>query len=356
MLKPFASRLIALICLFSPALLLGDEPTTTFAPGDAFPSEGLPDQWVRGTAIKSLENGTAYLITLWSPHGFNKPAPGNYVQSAIAELGEHPRLKTIALFATPGIDPEWLDRRLSLPSQQNAIPLADANDPESAVARLWTSRLSNSVNTIVVRDQQVVWAGNGYDLDAEELQPFLTEEFSYEASLKAKETRNAHIRHQLTLISKDYPAALQAKDSARADAILKELDEDPDLHPFIGMRLYDALTGQALQAEKPVEALGFTEQMMERYPNEKSVQSWAHKTINNNDSLVELGQALSARAALRVAQLRHDRVSQAWWRAAADHFLKAGDKQSALTTLEEAEKHSESYQRLLRYQAASKAN
>ncbi len=328
------------------------EKPAPFAAGDAFPIDALPTTWLRGEPVRSMEPGITYVITRWNTRGF-RIAPGHNIADTLAEIGPHPRLRPIVIFEGDTIPREKLDRLLAYPSHRNTLPLADATAADNPTSRLWLPRMADSdLNTVVVRDARVVWAGNGFDLEPETLTPFLTEEFNYEKYASEKTARDARIQVQVKLILKDYPAAVRAKDTQRADAILAELKAEKNLHPFIGMRLYDALFQRALTAGDIPGALAAMQAMVDAYPNDKGVQSWAHKVINSSEPVLEPGQAQAGRAAARVAELRDDPISIQWWRSAAKHFLNAGDKPAALTALESAEKSSDTYKKLQTYLAA----
>lgn len=351
------------VALFSTAISTAAEPAasakttakaTAFKAGDPFPTEGLPTTWLRGKPVRSMDNGIAYVITRWNTRGF-RVAPGHNIVSALEEVGSHPRIQAMVLFENDDIPREKLDRLLAYPSHRNTLPLADATVPENLAAELWLSRMMGSrINTVVVRDGRVLWAGSGFDLKKETLLPFLSEKFSYEQYEKDQAAYKARLQELMQLIMKDYPAAMQEQNTARADAILEELKAEENLHPFIGMRLYDALFQRELNAKDIPGALATMQAMVDAYPNEKGVHSWAHKVINSCEPTLLPGQAQSGRAAARVAELRDDHISIHWWRSAAEHFLKAGDKPAALAALESAEKASKTYKRLQTYLAAEK--
>ncbi len=330
------------------------EQPASFAAGDAFPIAALPTTWLRGEPIRTMEPGITYVITRWNTRGPGA-APGYNLTKTLAEIGPQPRLQPLVIFAGDDIPREKLERLLAYPSHRNALPLADATVADNLTSRLWLPRMAKSdLNTVVVRDARVVWAGNGHDLGPETLTPFLTEDFDYEKYTAEKAVRDARIQVLATLILKDYATALREGNTERADAILAELKAEPNLHPFIGMRLYDALFQRALTAGDIPGALAAMHAMVDAYPDEKGVQSWAHKVINSSEPVLAPGQAQAGRAAARVAELRNDAASIQWWRAAASHFLNAGDKPAALAALESAERSSETYKKLQTYLAAEK--
>ncbi len=335
-----------------PSEVAAEQIPAAFAAGDAFPIDALPTLWLRGEPIRSMEPGIAYVITRWNTRGF-RAAPGHNLTDTLAATGPNPRLQPIVVFSGDTIPREKLERLLAYPSHRNTLPLADASAADNPASRLWLPRMAKSdLNTVVVRDARVVWAGNGFDLEPETLAPFLTDDFDYQQYTRDKAARDARIKVLATLIIKDYPAALRAKDSERADAILAELKAEKDLHPFIGMRFYDALFQRALTAGDIPGALAAMQAMVDAYPNEKGVQSWAHKVINSSEPVLQPGQAQAGRAAARVAELRDDAVSLQWWRSASNHFLNAGDKPAALAALESAEKSSATYKKLQTYLTA----
>ena len=331
--------------------------TTAFEPGDAFPADGLPSQWLRGTPVTKFEPGIAYVITLWNTRSLGKLAPGGKVIDEINEIGPNPALKSIVLLISDPISDEALKKRLSYPSQTNDLPLADVRQSDSPTAKLWLSRMSGpNLDTFVVRDGRVVWAGGGYDLKTEDLRTFAAEDFNYDTYLAAKTASDDRTRELSSLILKEYGEAVKAGNTDRADAIIAELQAEKNLHPFLGMRLYDALCQKALEINDVPAALGTMQAMADAYPQEEAVQSWAHKMIVNSEPMFALGQAQAGRAAAKVAELRNDGASIRWWRAAADHFLAAGDKEAALAALESAEKSSQSYKDLERYRAGAKSS
>lgn len=331
-------------------------PAPPFMAGEEFPLEGLPTKWLRGATIASMDPGIAYVVTRWDTRG-RRVAPGHNIIRPITEVGPHPRLQGLVLFAGDDISTERLERRLSYPSQQNDLPLADARSTDNPTSRLWLSRMATpDINTVVVRNARVVWAGNGFDLEAEALRPFLVDDFDYKKYVAQKAQSDALAKKQLNLIVKEYPAAARAGEKERVDAILAELQATENLHPFIGMRLHDALFQRALEADDIPGALATMQAMVGAYPESKEVYSWAHKVINSSEPVLQPGQAQAGRAAAKVAELRNDHVSIHWWRAAAEHFLKAGDKKAALEALEAAEKSSDTYKKLQTYRGVKKSD
>ncbi len=235
------------------------------------------------------------------------------------------------------------------------LPDLARNDPEASVRLAALRRIDDlsllgdrmrQANTLVVRDGRVLWVGEGGDLSADTLKPFLKPGFDYDTHVKEKAAYDARTGELLALLVKGLPAASKANDEAKVAEILETLEKEPNLHPFLFQRLRDTKCGIAFGKGDIAGAVAEMQKLADKEPDNAATQSWVHKVIMSTEAMNKPGIKLAAEAAARVAQLKEGDMARAWWEASAEHRLALGDKAAALAALEEAEKQSDPYRRL----------
>ncbi len=325
------------------------EAEAPYKAGDAAPAGLLPAVWVRGEPVKAFEPGVTYVIATWNTVGGHAFAPGYNLRRALEPLKGEKSLRTFIVFLNDDIAADKLAKRLARPSQQTPFPLGHATPGsvcEKAFARLRGGDRMRQANTLVVRDGRVLWVGEGGDLSADTLTPFLKPGFDYDTHVKEKAAYDARTGELLALLVKGLPAASKANDEAKVAEILETLEKEPNLHPFLFQRLRDTKCGIAFGKGDIAGAVAEMQKLADKEPDNAATQSWVHKVIMSTEAMNKPGMKLAAEAAARVAQLKEGDMARAWWEASAEHRLALGDKAAALAALEEAEKQSDPYRRL----------
>jgi len=327
-----------------------------FGPGDPFPVEGLPADWVRGEPVRRFEPGVAYVIAFWNTRTWGKRAPGYNIENSVASFANHPRLKCLVLYAQDDLPREKLAVRLGYPSQQTPFPVGMANKPDDPAVRLWLARMPRDErgmghNTLVVRDGIVLWTGDGTDLSAETLAPFVAAEFDFKIWQEQRAASDARIKELWNVLAKEVPAADEAGDTACGEALLDTLEAEPNLHPFLYQRLRDHRAMRALKRGDVAGALAEMRKLAVKYPDDKRAQSWVHKVVSQVPELRDPGTTLCAEAAARAGELTGGDAGAEWLQVAAGHWQTAGDDAKALAALEAAEKMTTRYRRLEAYRA-----
>lgn len=331
----------------TPAAATADAP---FKSGDSAPAALLAAPAVRGEAPTAFKPRETYVITTWNTVGGHNFAPGYNIARTMAKLPADTAVCPLVVMLDDDITPEKLAKRLARPSQQSPFPvirLTPGTEAERTYARLrGADSKQDETNTLVVRDSRIIWLGSGHNLDDGTLKELTATGFDYDKYIVAKAAYDARTKELMNLFFKELPAADKAGDTAKVEAGLTLLENEPNLHPFLYQRLRDARCMIAMEKGDIPTALAEMQKLADKYPNEDAVQSWVHKMVTTNEPLTKLGSALAAAAASRVAQLRKGENAAEWWQAAAEHLQSIGDKAGALAALEQAERQSGPYRRL----------
>lgn len=361
----FSASLLAAACAraevpSAPASSVADEAAEVepFKAGESAPAALLAAPALLGEPAKSFEPGVAHVITLWNTVGGHPFAPGYNLTRALSGLPAGAPVRPLVVMSGDEIAPEKLAKRLALPSQKTPyamIRVSRGSEAERAYARLKGSPGSERVNTLIVRDGRIVWVGEGHNLESDALVAFTKPGFEYERYVVEKAAYDARTKELLTLFVKELPAASKAGNAARAEEILATLENEPNLHPFLYQRLRDTRCFQAVDKGDIPGALAEMRKLAEKYPDSASTQAWVHKIIMSTEPLSKPGAELAAIAASRVARAKSGEMSVAWWQAAAKHRRDIGDKAGALAALEEAQRRSGPYRRLVAMRAGGAA-
>lgn len=344
----------------TPPAPAAEAPAVTFKPGDAAPAEILPTAWLRGTPVKALAPGVAYVFTSWNTVGGHKYAPGYNISRTLKPFAGNPAVLGVVTLRHDDSPPERLLKRLSYPSQQTPFAIGRAT-PGAAGDRildgLYDDKQHGGAGTVIVRDGRIVWIGDGMELQSEELTAFAAPAFNFEQYVAAKAAKDARTKIHITRLMKEIPAARKAGEDQRVESMLADIESDQDLHPFVFSRVCDARCAAALAKGDTAGAIAAMKKLADKYPDESTIQSWVHKIISSTESLTKAGAPLAEQAATRVARLKEGDLARAWWHAAAQLRRASGDKPGALAALIEAEKASEPMTRLasMRAEAAKAA-